>query len=457
MCRFFTDGIDIFTAETSPGLGYKYSMLFSKLFKGDQKISDAAERTAARRKNSGSIKSRKNHVRIDVNDLRIGMTVVELDKPWEESCFMFQSVKVESGTDITQVQSECAFVWVDYDEHNLQETEKKKPLQHPRAVIANTLDIDDELENATNVQSMANQAVSSLFNDIRLGAELDGSVVKQAVSGCVDSILRNQDASLWLTRMQAKDAGTAQHSMNVSALSIIMAKTMGLNNREMEDVGVCGMLHDVGKTRVPIHLIEKPSPLTSDETVEMERHTIYGRDILLSTQNVMSGAADVAYTHHERPDGQGFPQGLTDDQIPVYSKVVAIAEAYDNMTTMQPYRPSLSPSHALQELYRLRGKQFDEGLVVLFIDSIGIFPPGSIVEMVNKEIGIVLANTTDKLRPRVIMILDSAGEPAMQKVVDLSRLETDSEGKIYQIRTTHSDGSFGINVGEFQRAGLRIG
>jgi hypothetical protein len=136
---------------------------------------------------------------------------------------------------------------------------------------------------------------------------------------------------------------------------------------------------------------------------------------------------------------------------------VAIAEAYDNMTTIQPYRAALSPSHALQELYKLRAKQFDEELVVLFIDSVGIFPPGSIVEMVNKEIGIVLANTADKLRPRVIMILDSVGEPAMQKIVDLSRLETDDEGMVYQIKTTHSDGAFGINVGEFQRAGLRIG
>jgi putative nucleotidyltransferase with HDIG domain len=432
-------------------------MLFSKFFKSDQKITAAAKRTLAQRKNVTATKSRKTHEKVDVRDLRVGMDVVQLDKPWEESGFMFQSVEIASTADIEAVSKECSFVWVDFDEYNLPDTSKPVQTQQPRLIIGSTAVVIDEIKTATNIQSMASTAVSSLFDDIRLGEELDGTEVKQAVSGCVDSILRNQDASLWLTRMQAKDAGTVQHSMNVSALSIIMAKAIGLNNQEMEDVGVCGMLHDVGKTRVPNDLIEKVNPLDPEEIAEMQRHTTYGRDILLSTQNVMSVAADVAYSHHERPDGLGFPQGLKDDQIPVYSKIVAIADAYDNMTRNKPYRTALSPSHALQELYQLRGKQFDDELVVLFIDSVGIFPPGSIVEMVNKEVGIVLANTADKLRPRVIMILDSIGEPAMQRVVDLSRLEIDNEGKVYQVKTTHSDGTFGINVGEFQRAGLRIG
>lgn len=431
-------------------------MLFSKLFNSDAKAKDAAQRIAAR-SSATTKKSRKQHVRIDAKDLRLGMVVVQLDKPWEESGFTFQTVEILTTDDILAVQRESSVVWVDYDEFGLQSTTPTTQKHRPRAIANNTLNVEQEISVATDVHGLASRAVSSLFEDIRMGADLDGTVVKEAVSGCVDSILRNQDASLWLTRMQTKNAGTAQHSMNVSALSIIIAKSMGLNNREMEDVGVCGMLHDVGKTRLATHLIEKTAALNQEEWAEMRRHTVYGRDILLSTQNVMSGAADVAYSHHERPDGNGFPNGLVADQIPVYSKIVAIAEAYDNMTTAQPYRAAVSPSHALQELYSQRNKQFDEELVILFIDSVGIFPPGSIVEMVNKEVGIVLANTADKLRPRVIMILDSLGEPAMQRIVDLSRLETDAQGNIYQVKTTHSDGSFGINVGEFQRAGLRIG
>ena len=403
--------------------------------------------------------TRKLHQRIDVKDLRVGMFVVELDKPWEESGFMFQGLELKSPSDVLAVQKECEYVFVDYDEFSLQ---KNAPAQGLPAApgagstLADELPVEDEFDAAREVHSLASQTVSTLFEEIRLGAQIDGGKVKQAVNGCVDSILRNPDASVWLTRIQAKHAGTAQHSMNVSALSIVMAKSMNLSPREMEDVGVCGMLHDVGKTSISTEVLDKTGPLTPPEMEEMRKHAKYGRDILLSTKSVMSGAADVAHSHHERPDGTGYPRKLTDDSIPLFAKIVSIAEAYDTMTTVQPYREARSPSDALQDLYALRGKQFDEDLVIRFIDAIGIFPPGSVVEMVNGEVGIVLSNTSDKLRPRVILILDALHEPMAQRVVDLFKMDTDSEGKVYQVKTTHRDGSFGIDVGDFQKAGLRL-
>ncbi len=404
-------------------------------------------------------RTRKLHERIDVKDLRVGMFVVELDKPWEESGFMFQGLEIKSPSDVLAVQKECEHVFVDYDEFSLPKNAPGQGL--PAAPGAGSsldaeLPVEDEFEAAREVHSLASQAVSTLFEEIRLGAEIDGGKVKQAVNGCVDSILRNPDASVWLTRIQAKHAGTAQHSLNVSALAIVMAKSMNMTQREMEDVGVCGMLHDVGKTSISTEILDKTGPLTPAEMEEMRKHPKYGRDILVSTKSVMSGAADVAHSHHERPDGTGYPRRLTDDSIPLFAKIVSIAEAYDTMTTTQPYREARSPSDALQDLYSLRGKQFDEDLVIRFIDAIGIFPPGSVVEMINGEIGIVLSNTSDKLRPRVILILDSQHEPITQRVVDLFKMETDNEGKVYQVKTTHRDGSFGIEVGDFQKAGLRL-
>ena len=398
-------------------------------------------------------------MRIDVADLRVGMFVVELDKPWEESSFMLQGVEIASANDILMVQKECDHVWVDYDEFSMPKPRQANGLNAATGagVADDEFSVEQEFDAAREMHSAAAQVVATLFEEIKLGAEIDGGKVKQAVNGCVDSILRNPDASVWMTRIQARHQGTAQHSMNVAALSIIVAKAMGLSTREMEDVGVCGMLHDVGKTSLPLEILNKPGPLTPEELVEMRKHTRYGRDILISTKSVMSGAADVAHSHHERPDGKGYPRGLDDDSIPLYAKIVAIAEAYDTMTINQIYRGAMSPSHALQELYAQRGKQFDEELVIRFIDAVGIFPPGSIVEMLNGEIGIVLANTADKLRPRVIMILDRLHEPLTQRIVDLSQHDTDEEGTIYQVRTTHSDGSFGIDVGDFQRAGLRMG
>ncbi len=435
-------------------------MLFSKLFKSEDKAPEPrTRRRAAQPQRERTQRTRKHHVKIDVKDLRVGMFVVELDKPWEESSFMFQGLEIKSPADVLAVQKECQHVWVDYDEFSLSKAPKAEGL--PAAGVGSSLDsaipVEEEIDAAMEVHDLASQAISNLFEEIRLGAEIDGGKVKQAVNGCVDSILRNPDASVWLTRIQAKHEATAQHSLNVAALSIVMAKSMGLTNREMEDVGVCGMLHDVGKTSISSEVLEKKGPLNAEEMAEMQRHARYGRDILLSTKSVMSGAADVAHSHHERPDGLGYPRKLTDDSIPLFAKIVSIAEAYDTLTINQPYRAAFSPSDALQELYAQRGKQFDEDLVIRFIDSVGIFPPGSIVEMLNGEVGIVLSNTSDKLRPRVIMILDAIGEPTAQRIVDLSQMDVDNEGNIYQIKTTHSDGAYGIDVGDFQRAGLRMG
>ncbi len=388
------------------------------------------------------------------------MFVVELDKPWEESGFMFQGLELKSSADIQAVQKECKFVWVDYDEFSLKKTKPSQglPAAPGAGSTADTgVSVEDEFDAAKEVHSLASEAISTLFEEIRLGAEVDGGKVKQAVNGCVDSILRNPDASVWLTRIQAKHEATAQHSLNVAALSIVMAKAAGMTQREMEDVGVCGMLHDVGKTSISTEVLSKSGKLDEAEMAEMRKHTRYGRDILISTKSVMSGAADVAHSHHEREDGQGYPRKLPSESIPMFAKIVAIAEAYDTMTTKQTYKPACSPSEALQELYSLRGKQFDEDMVIKFIDAVGIFPPGSIVEMLNGEIGIVLANTSDKLRPRVIIILDAAKEPVQQRVVDLSQMDADNEGNVYQIKTTLSDGSYGIDVADFQRAGLRMG
>lgn len=437
-------------------------MLFNKIFnrEKEEKPHRVSRDPKARQNENRTKLTRKLHQKMDVKDLRVGMTVVELDIPWEESPFMFQGLELKSPSDVLSIQEACTFVFVDYDEFSLQQSAPRGnglPATPRTSTQKYEIQVEDEFDSAQEVHALASRTVDNLFEEIRLGEEVDGAKVKQAVNGCVDSIVRNPDASIWLTRIQNKNESTAQHSMNVAALSIVIGKSLNMSERELEDVGVCGMLHDVGKTDVSNEVLMKKGPLTDEEMAEIRDHCRFGRDVLQASKSVMSGAAEVAYAHHERVDGTGYPRGLEEDKIPKLAKIVAIAEAYDSMTTKQVYRDAISPSAALQELYSARGTQFDEKFVVRFIDAIGIFPPGSIIEMVNGEVGIVLANTTDKLRPRAIMILDSNKEAALQRIVDLSQMEADEKGEVYQIKTTHSDGEFGIDIADFQRAGLRIG
>lgn len=437
----------------------KRNYMFFNIFKSEQAL--PSKPSSKKKGNKGQLRSqhrKKRLEKIPVDQLRIGMYVRELDIPWDQSSFMFQGLDVKTQEDILAVQRECQFVWVDYSEFttlgsgaNIPTTQVKAPITSPGLLV------EDEYGDAKEINTLAKQTVQRMFEEIRLGGQIDAGKVTKVVNNTVETILRNPDASIWLTRLQAKDEHTAQHSLNVAALSIVVGRGMGMSTNEMENLGVCAMLHDVGKTSLPTELINKAGPLTEEEWATMRKHPKFGRDILVSTQSVYSGAADVAYSHHERPDGKGYPRGLNADDIPFYAQIVAIAEAYDTITTKQVYRDAKSPSEALHILYNERGKQFDEDLVIKFIDSIGIFPPGSIVEMTNGEVGIVLSNTSDKLKPRVIILLDKNKDAGIQRVVDLSQLQPDPEGTPYQIKTTLRDGEYGIVVEDFQRAGLRIG
>lgn len=432
--------------------------MFFKIFKSDTSSSKSRSNNNKTKGRNRSQQRKQRLEQIPVDQLRIGMYVRKLDKPWEQSSFMFQGLDVKTQEDILAVQRECEYVWVDYSEFNSLGSAGKLSTSKPIATITSPgFLVEDEYGDAKEVNTLAQQTVQRMFEEIRLGGQIDAGKITKAVNNTVETILRNPDASIWLTRLQAKDEHTAQHSLNVAALSIVVGRGMGMSAKEMEDLGVCAMLHDVGKTSLPTSLINKAGPLTEDEWITMRKHPKFGRDILVSTQSVYSGAADVAYSHHERPDGKGYPRGLGADDIPFYAQIVSIAEAYDTITTKQVYRDAKSPSEALHILYNERGKQFDEDLVIKFIDSIGIFPPGSIVEMTNGEVGIVLSNTSDKLKPRVIILLDKNKDATAQRVVDLSQLQPDNEGTPYQIKTTLRDGEFGIVVEDFQRAGLRIG
>ncbi len=431
--------------------------MFFKLFKSRNDPKDRGAEKKARSRRVKHKQNKQNRVeKIPVDQLRPGMFVRELDIPWEDSTFLFQGVTIESQSDVLEVQKQCKHVWVDYTEYQLVDSKKGAP-STAFASNQSLLEVEEAYPEARDVHEQVQQVVKKMFSDIRLGGEIDVTTVKQSISSSVSSILQNPDASIWLTRLREKDDHIGQHVMNVAALSIIAGRALDLSNNDLQNLGVCALMHDVGKSLLPLELINRSGTFNEVELGLMRTHPQLGHDILSQAKNIYSGAAIVALSHHENFDGSGYPRGLKGDDIPLFARIVAIADAYDSMTTKQAHRDAYSPTQALDELYAKRDKQFDSQLVLKFIDGIGIFPPGSIVEMTNGEVGIVLSTTNEKLNPRVIMILDKNKDASVQQMVDLSQLSIDSDGQAYQIKTTLADGAFGIVVDEFQRAGLRIG
>ncbi len=429
--------------------------MFLKLFKS-KKSSAQSQKDKARRRIKHQQDKKNRTEKIPVSQLRIGMFVRELDIPWEESSFMFQGIELKTQDEILQVQQQCKHVWVDYTEYCL-DSGKPNNAANPFKPVQPSILVEEEYNDAKLVHTQTKHIITNVFEDIRLGGEIDVGKVKQSINNSVSSILRNPDASIWLTRLQEKDNNTAQHSLNVAALSVIAGRSLGFSRTELENLGVCALLHDIGKAQLPRELSHKCDNLSEREEALLRKHAEIGFQLLSSSKNIYSGAAQVALTHHERVDGQGYPRGTGADDIPQYAKIVAIADAYDSMTSRNMNSRAMSPTESLDILYSERGKRFDEKLVLKFIEGIGIYPPGSIVEMTNGEVGIVLSTTDERLQPRVILMLDENKDATVQQVVDLSLMNLDTLGKPYQIKTTLHDGAFGIIVEEFQRAGLRIG
>lgn len=152
---------------------------------------------------------------------------------------------------------------------------------------------------------------------------------------------------------------------------------------EIQNLALCGLLHDVGKTRIPIEILNKPSSLTDEEFALMRNHAVHGRTILMATGGSLQGAVDVAFSHHERVDGKGYPRGLPAQNIPYFAKIIALVDTYDAITSTRVYQKALASMHALEIIHKNRGTQFDAELADAFIRMVGIYPPGSIVEMLN--------------------------------------------------------------------------
>lgn len=259
---------------------------------------------------------------------------------------------------------------------------------------------------------------------------------------------------MWLTKIKRKDEYTAEHSLNVCVLTATFARFLGHNDDEIRQLALCALLHDVGKSKIPSEILNKEGRFTDEEFEIMKQHTTFGRDLLINIKDADRIAIDVAHAHHERMDGSGYPRGLKSHQIPYYAKVVALADCYDAITSSRCYDGARASMEALDIIYKCRGVQFDEELALEFIKCIGLFPPGAIVELSNGEVGIIISTRDDnKLRPKLLVVRNTAKQPCKERVVDLANDASFSEVKILR---EVPNGTFGVDIRVYLKKGLVI-
>ena len=421
---------------------------------------------------------------ISTTALQLGMHVIELDKPWLDSDFILQGFVIQSQDEIDALNEQCGYVYIEgvvvSGERNTALKKRRSSLRKkevkskrfslrkftkedvscppsPEQAIRyiNKINVEREMPLAASTYKSAKLVAKNIIEGIRIGKTLDLNEAKSTVNGIVDSLLRNCDALVWLSKIKEKDAYTAEHSLNVCILSIAFARFLGHEEEDIRKIGLCGLLHDVGKAKIPIEILNKFESFSDEEFAVMKDHPVLGRDLLMSLPTSELAAIDVAYSHHERVDGNGYPRQLSGHQIPYLAKIVALTDAYDAITSTRCYDAGRASMDALEIIYKNKGSQFDRELALAFIKCIGIYPPGSIVEMTNGEVGIIIEeNEICKLRPKVILVQDQLKHWMHQHIVDLSLRHLDSGNVPYIIAHEVPNGTYGIDIKHFLKRGL---
>lgn len=395
-------------------------------------------------------------VRILCRQLRPGMKVVELDRPWAESPFTSHGFKISSQQQIQQLSDCCEYVYVQPKQKESTDTQGR---DFKRQLYKTTQAFQQVLPQAKSNHRQAKNVVKGLFKSLRLGQSIDAAAVKRSVKQCVDSIIANPDAMLWLGLLKDVDEYTAEHSLNVALLSIILGRAEGLCTADLELVGLCGMLHDMGKSQIPLEILNKEGAFSDEEFALMKTHATLGYKILRQLPDIPTEAAEAAYGHHERLNSRGYPNSLPAEQIPYLTRIVAIADTYDAITSKRVYSPAKSALDGLQILMGAKGSHFDPELIKQFIECIGVYPAGSIAELSSGEIGIVLPTARDSHNlPKVLVVRGTDKKTCPEKMLNLSESPKDKKGNLIKIHHLLSDGAFGIDIkGHHERGGEQGG
>ncbi len=374
----------------------------------------------------------KRIVEIPVEELHKGLYVSRLDRPWIDSPFLFQGFAIETDADLAQLRDLCKTVHVELsaaEADDLLERRKSRPqtavpvkatggalnqLSENLTARLNLVPPKDstplkiELSAAQGIYTQARQGVSTMFDRLRRGGGLDVRHVETAVDSMIDSIFRNREAMSWLARMKSKDDYLYSHSLAASVWALAFGRHLGLDKESLRSLGMGAMVLDIGKMQLPLELLRKPGKPNAAEWASLKGHVQAGMTILEADPLADAFIKTMVLTHHERLDGSGYPHQLKGDAIPLAGRIAGIVDCYDAMTSDRFYAKGKSTYQAVRELKRLGKTWFQPELVELFIQAVGVFPAGTLVELNTGEVAVVISqNRFRRLRPEVMLVLDS--------------------------------------------------
>jgi len=391
--------------------------------------------------------------RVDTKSLALGMWVVELDRPWLGTPFLFQGFEIQTQEELDELRKHCAYVYVLTNppegrakpakrapvgigratapatvtaqaqagtaKLDLSQLVKVKPIERHR--YRREISLEEELPRAAKIEREAKAHLQTILEDVRLGHSVDASGARQIVSQMVESVISNPDALTVLSQLKNAHEYTAEHGLRVCTLAIAFGRHLEMSPEALNLLGVGALLHDVGKMKVPLEILNKPGKLTDEEFAIMRTHVPEGVKILNSAHGIAPESLEVVERHHERYGGGGYARGISGEEIRPFGMIASIVDCYDAISSDRVYHKGMSTHDALSKMYEWRGKDFHPGLVEQFIQCMGIYPIGSVVELTDGAVGVVISiNRERRLLPKVAIAASSEQRLLSRgRVVDL--------------------------------------
>lgn len=345
--------------------------------------------------------------KIDVQDVRLGMHLHALCGAWLEHPFWKTRFVLRDPEDLRKLRASAVReVWIDVargldvpgpasdGEAPRREAPSLPPGSPPPGAEAPAAPparetLAGELQRATALVNQSRQALSSMFAEARMGNALDTEKCLPLVDEIASSVWRNPGAFVSLARLKTHDDYTYMHSMAVCALMIALGRQLGLDEARAREIGLAGMLHDMGKAAMPLEVLNKPGKLTDAEYEIMKGHPRAGAEMLAEGKAVGEITLDVCLHHHERPDGKGYPDGLAGEALTRVARMGAVCDVYDAITSNRPYKSGWDPAESIARMASWQG-QFDADVFQAFVKSLGIYPVGSLVRMRSGRLGVVV-------------------------------------------------------------------
>ena len=365
--------------------------------------------------------------KVNVNELAIGMYVAELDKPWEQSSFLFQGFEIETDEDLAKLKEECRTVVIEETDASKAAAAKAAAARPATPIVSTTITsrsgpdtspLKSEIKEVVQAQTAAKTNITRVMEDVRMGKSLDTKDTKAAVTQMVSAISVSPNSMLWLANLQQRHERTASHCLNTSILSIAFGKHIGLSDVDLNILGQGAMLHDIGKVRIPPQILDKAGPLTEEERQLVRKHPVDGEAVLKLTRQLPDKVMEIVRWHHERLDGKGYPDGLAGDAVPLGARIVGLVDTYESLTSDSPYRPASTAADALRVLRTEGADAYGKDLVQEFIRCLGIYPIGSLVECNNGALAVIVSSTpASRLKPVIMVVRDERGKETRPRML----------------------------------------